>query len=160
MEESGFYTAVGFVLALLFAAVMGLCVFALLYTDFAQSGGIVNDRERATLAVTAAAAASAGLISWWLQSFAAHRGVVTRFIYGTLTYLLLFCAFGGLLELANSLINAPATVDLSFSGLYWSSLGAFYSFTINMLGRALPPLIGLMVAAGLILAMVGPRRIY
>lgn len=160
MEESGFYSAVGFILALLFAAVMGVCVFAILFTDFAQSGGVVNDRERTTLTIAATAGASAGLISWWLQRFAAHRGLVTRIIYGVLIYLLIFAALGGFLELGNSVLNAPGSVDLSPTGLYWSSLGSFYTFAIALLGEGVVPLIGLMIAAGVILALVGPRRIY
>lgn len=160
MEESGAYTAVGFLLAVLFAAVMGLCVFAVLYTDFATSGGIVNDRERTTLRIVAIAGASAGLLAWWMQKFAATRSFPTRTIYGLLIYLLIFCALGGLFELGHGIVTSQGSVDFSLSGIYFLSLGAFYTFVISLLGESAIALIGLMLSAGLVLAAVGPRKIY
>ncbi len=160
MEESGFYTTVGFILAVLFAAVMGLCVFAVLYTDFATSGGIVNDRERTTLRIVAIAGASAGLLAWWMQKFAAHRSLPIRLIYGLLIYMVIFAALGGLFEFGHGLIANPGSVDFSPSGLYFASLGAFYTFAISLLGESIFAIAGLLVAAGVILALVGPKKIY
>ena len=160
MEESGLYTVVGFVLAVLFAIVMGLCVFAILYADFAQSGGIVNDRERSILRITAIAAASAALLAWWLQRFAATRSFGVRFFYGMLIYPVVFTALGSMMELVQKIVSKPGAMTFSFSDFYFDSLSAFYAFVIDLVGNALLPLIGLVFAAGLILAAVGPRRIY
>lgn len=160
MEESGFHRLVGFALAVLFAAVMGLCAVAVLYTDFTASGGLLNDKERATLRIVALAGGSAALVAWWMQKFAAHRAFGTRLLYGVTVYFLVFCALGGLFELVSGVSGGSGSVDWSPSGLYFLSLGAFYSFTISLLGNSLLPLIGLMIAAGLILAAVGPRKIY
>ena len=160
MEESGLYTIVGFILAVLFAIVMGLCVFAVLYTDFLDSGGIVNDRERVTLRIVAIAGATAALIAWWLQTFAATRSFATRLIYGVLIYLVIFCALGGMLELGYGVITAQTSLDFSLSGIYFLSLGAFYTFVISLVGESIIAFIGLVIAAGIILAAVGPRRVY
>lgn len=160
MEESGFYTVVGFILAVLFAAVMGLCVFAVLYPDFAASGGIVNARERTTLQITALAGASAALISWWMQNFAATRSLPIRIVYGILVYFLIFCALGGLFELVHGIATSATPLDLSLSGIYFLSLGAFYTFAISLVGDSIFAFIGLLIAAGVVLGMVGPRKVY
>ena len=160
MEETGFYTVAGFILAILFAAVLGLCIFAILYAEFAQSAGTVNDRERTTLIIAATAAALAALISWLLQKYAAHRGFGIRALYGLLIYLLLFAGLGGMLELGHGIATNTGTIDFSPSGLYFLSLGAFYSFAINLVGQQIFWIIGLFSSAGLFLAFVGPRKIY
>lgn len=160
MEESGFYSAVGFILAILFAVVLGLCIFAILYADFAQSGGTVNERETTTLTISAIAATVAALLSWLLQKYAAHRGFGIRTIYGVLIYFLLFAGLGGMLELGYGIATGSGTIDFSPSGLYFLSLGAFYAFAINLVGQQIFWIFGLFVAAGLILAAVGPRKIY
>lgn len=160
MEESGFYRLVGLFLAVAFAGVMGLCALAVLYTDFSISGGVLNDRERVTLRIVALAGASAGIISWIMQRFAEHRSFGVRLLYGLTVYVLVFCALGGLFELISGMFSGPGSIDWSPSGLYFLSLGAFYSFTISLLGDSILALIGLMLSAGIILAAVGPRRIY
>ena len=160
MEESGFYTTVGFILVLLFAAVFGLSFFAILYSDFGQTGSTLNDRQSTTLTISATAAALAAILSWLLHKFAAHRGFVIRFIYGLVTYLLLFAALGGILELGYGIITGTGSIDWSLSGLYFLSYGAFAAFAINLIGQQILWILGLFVAAGLILALVGPRKIY
>jgi hypothetical protein len=160
MEESGFYTTVGFILAILFAAVMGLCMGAVLYTDFAASGGIVNERERVTLRIVATAAASAGIIAWWMQKFAAHRSFVIRLIYGLLIYMVIFAALGGLFQFGHGLMTNPGGIDFSLSGIYLASLGAFYTFAISLVGQAILALVGLLASAGIILAAGGPKKVY
>jgi hypothetical protein len=160
MEESGFYSVVGLVLALLFTAVMGACMLAVLYTDFAQSGGFVNPQEKTRLVIAAISGGGAALISWWMQRFAETRGFTTRFVYGVLIYLVVFCALGGLIELGYGAVTSQGPIDFSLSGIYFLSLGAFYTFAISLMGSSALAIAGLMVAAGLILALVGPRRIY
>jgi hypothetical protein len=160
MEDSGFYRAVGFILALLFAIVFGLCIFAILYSDFALSGGTVNDRERTTLQIAATAGATAALLSWVLQKYAAHRGFGIRVIYGLLIYLLLFAAIGGMLELGYGITTNTGTIDFSLSGLYFLSYGAFATFAINLIGAQALWIVGLIIFAGLFLGAVGPRKIY
>jgi len=159
MEESGFHSAVGFILAILFATVMGLSVFAVLYTD-ALSGGVINDQEKTTLTIAAMAGALAALISWLLQSFAAHRSFAVRLVYGLLIFLLIFCALGGLFKFSYGIATSQGSVDFSPSGLYFSSLSAFYAFAFSLFNSSLPAFLGLNFAAGLILASVGPRKVY
>ncbi len=64
MEQSGFGRVVGFVLAGLFAAVMGLCLIAVLVADYMEPGRIVNEQARVTLRICGIAGASAGLFAW------------------------------------------------------------------------------------------------
>ena len=44
MEQSGLDRAVGIVLALLFSAVMGLCLVAVLVADYMEPGRVVNEQ--------------------------------------------------------------------------------------------------------------------
>lgn len=159
MEQSGLSRAVGFVLAILFAAVMGLCLIAVLSSEYTEPGRVLSDQARNTLRTVGIAGAGAGLISWWLQRFAAHRGFLIRAIYGFVIFLLVFCAVGALLEVINNYALNPGQRDFSPSGLYWSSVGAFYTFAIFVLGSFRLGLIGVMIAPALILALVGPREI-
>ena len=51
MDNSGFGRGVGFVLALLFAAVMGLCLIGVLVAEYMEPGRIVNEQARVTLRI-------------------------------------------------------------------------------------------------------------
>lgn len=158
MEQSGFGRAVGLVLAILFAAAMGLCLIAVLVADYMEPGRIMSEQARSTLRICGIAGASAGLIAWWLQRFAAQRGFAVRFFYGLVIFLLVFSALGGLLEVANNFAFNPGQHDYSPSGLYWSSVGGFYTFTLFLVGSFNLGLLGVLLAPGLILALVGPRE--
>jgi hypothetical protein len=158
MEQSGLDRAVGIVLALLFAAVMGLCLIAVLVADYMEPGRIVNEQARITLRICGIAGASAGLVTWWMQSFAAHRAFIIRFFYAMVIFLLVFCAFGGLLEVISNFMLNPGPHDYSPSGLYWSSVGGFYTFALFLLGSFNPGLLLVLLAPGIILAFVGPRE--
>ncbi len=158
MEQSGFGRVVGFVLAGLFAAVMGLCLVAVLVADYMEPGRIVNEQARVTLRICGIAGASAGLIAWWLQGFAAHRAFIVRFFYAMVLFLLVFCAIGGLLEVISNFMLNPGPHDYSPSGLYWSSLGGFYTFALFLSVSFNPGLFVVLLAPGIILALVGPRE--
>lgn len=159
MEQSGFDRAVGLTLALLFAAVMGACLIAVLISDYTEPGRIMSDQTRNTLKICGIAGAGAGLISWWLQGFAAHRGFLMRAIYGLVIFLLVFCALGGLLEVVSAYSSNTGQHDFSPSGFYWASVGSFYTFTIFILGSFNIGLLGVLLSPALILALVGPREI-
>lgn len=159
MEQSGFSRAVGFVLALLFAAVMGACLIAVLVTEYTEPGRIMSDQARNTLKICGIAGAGAGLIAWWLQGFAAHRGFLVRAIYGFVIFMVVFCALGGLLEVISTYASNTGQHDFSPSGLYWASVGSFYTFTIFIVGSFNIGLFGVLLAPALILALVGPREI-
>ena len=159
MEQSGFNRSVGFVLAILFSAVMGASILAVLITDYMEPGRVMSEQARQTLRIVAISGALAGLITWWLQKFASHRSFTVRFVYGLFAYLLVFCALGGLLEAGNNFMLNPAQQDFSLTGIYWASLGSFYTFALFVLGSAKPGLLAVLLAPGLILAMVGPRTI-
>lgn len=159
MEQSGFGRAVGFVLAILFAAVMGLCLIAVLLSDYTEPGRVLSDQARTTLKICGIAGAGAGLIAWWLQKFAAHRGLLVRAIYGLAIFILVFCALGALFEVINNYAFNPGQHDFSPSGLYWASVGAFYTFTFFLVTSFNPGLLGVMIAPAVILALIGPREI-
>lgn len=159
MEDSGFNRGVGFILALLFAAVMGACLIAVLIADYMEPGRIMSDQAKNTLRTCGIAGAVTGLIAWWLQSFAAHRGFAVRFIYALVLFLLVFCALGGLLETINNFVSNPGPHDYSPSGLYWSSVSGFYTFSFFLVSSFNLGLLGVLLAPGLILALVGPREI-
>ena len=158
MEQSGFDRMVGIVLAVLFSAVMGLCLIAVLVADYMEPGRIVNEQARVTLRICGIAGASAGLFAWWLQGFAAHRAFLIRFFYGLVIFLLVFCAFGGLLEVISNFMLNPGPHDYSPSGLYWSSLGGFYTFALFLSVSFNAGLLVVLLAPGIILALVGPRE--
>lgn len=159
MEQSGFGRAVGFVLACLFAIVMGLCLFAVLVSVYMESGRAMSGQEQLTVRICGIAGASAGLLAWWFQSFAAHRGFAMRLIYGLVIFLLVFASLGGLLAVGSNFMLNPGPHDFSPSGLYWASLGGFYTFALFLLGSFNAGLLVVLLAPGIILAFVGPREI-
>lgn len=159
MEESGFGRAVGFILAVLFAAVMGACLIAVLVAEYMEPGRIMNEQARNTLRICGIAGTVAGLAAWWLQGFAAHRGFAVRFFYGLIIFLLVFCALGGFLEVGSNFILNPGPHDYSLSGLYWASLGGFYTFAFFLVSSFNPGLLAVLLAPGIFLALVGPREI-
>ncbi len=159
MEQSGFGRGVGFVLAILFSAVMGACIVAVLVTEYMEPGRVMSEQARQTLRICALSGALAGLLTWWLQKFASHRSFTVRLLYGLVAYLLVFCALGGLLEAVSNFMLNPAQRDITLTGIYWASLGSFYTFALFVLGSAKPGFLAVLMAPGLILAMVGPRTI-
>lgn len=159
MEQSGFDRAVGLVLAILFSAVMGACLVAVIVTDYVDPFRVMSEQARQTLRIFAISGALAGLLAWWLQGFAAHRGLIVRFVYGLIAYLLVFCALGGLLGAVSNFMFNPVQQDFSLTGIYWASLGSFYTFALSVLSSAKPELLAVLLAPGFILALVGPRTI-
>ncbi len=73
-------------------------------------------------------------------------------------FLLVFCAFGGLLEVISNFMLNPGPHDYSPSGLYWSSLGGFYTFALFLSVSFNAGLLVVLLAPGIILALVGPRE--
>lgn len=159
MEQSGFNSAVGFILAILFSAVMGMCLIAVLVAEYMEPGRVMSEQARITLRICGIAGAAAALLAWWLQSFAAHRGFAVRFIYGLVIFILVFSALGGLLETITNFTTNPGPHDYSPTGLYWASLGGFYTFALFLIGSFDLGLIAVLLAPGIILASVGPREI-
>lgn len=156
MERSALAAFVGFVLALLFAATMGLSMTAVLVADFMQPGRIMSEQARQTLMLSAGAGCVAAILAWWMQRFAASRGLLMRFIYGVLVFTLIFLALGGVLEVGRNYVTNQGPHDYSPAGLYWASLGGFYTFAFSIVVPLKLALIGLLLAAGLFLALVGP----
>lgn len=158
MEKTLLDRAVGLVLALLFAAVMGLCVAAVLIADYVQPGQIMSQQARQTLTLCGIAGAIAGLASWWLQGFAAQRGLIVRFFYGLGIFMLVFAGTGGILEIVRNFMANPGPTDFSLGGVYWASLSGFYSFALFLVVPLRIALVGVLLAAGIILALAGPRE--
>ena len=158
MNSSGIFAGlIGLLLALLFAGAMGLSSAAILVTDYMHAGRMMSDQARHTLAICAIAGFLASLTAWWLQGFAADRGFFIRFINAALTYSLAFGAVGGLLVVANNFISYPNSNDFSPGGLYSASVGGFYTFALFVAVPLRIALAGLLLAAGLIIALVGPQ---
>jgi hypothetical protein len=157
MEKVTFDSIVGFVLAIAFAIVMGICAKAVLIGDYMQPGSVMNEQTRHTLQIVGYAGGLAALVTWWVQQFAAGRSFLIRFLFALMIFVLAFCAFGGLLRVIYLMITYPSQLDWSPSGLYWSSLSDFYAFVLYMLVPPRPAVAFLMVAAALYLAVFGPR---
>ncbi len=157
MGEISFNNVVGFILAILFALVMGISMQAILVGEYMQSQALLTDTTRATLNIAGFAGALAALLTWWTQRFAAVRGVVVRFFFSLFIFVLAFCSFGGLLRVIYSHVTYPSQQDWSFSGLYFASINDFYSFILFLLGPSLPAFAVLMLLAALYIALFGPR---
>ena len=136
MEKLTFGNVVGFVLAVAFALVIGIAMWALLSGDYMNS--IMNEQTRHTLRIVGFAGALAALATWWVQSFAAKRGFVVRCIYIHATY--------------------PNQQDWSLTGMYFASLNDFYTFLLDMLLPPRPAYAALTVAAAIYVAWFGPRE--
>ncbi|GBE42460.1 hypothetical protein BMS3Bbin10_00521 [bacterium BMS3Bbin10] len=159
MEQSGLSRAVGFFLAVLFAAVMGMSLIAVLVTEYMEPGRVMGEQARLTLRICGIAGALAALLAWWLQRFAARRGFAVRFFYALVIFLLAFGALGGLLGVISNFMFNPGSNDFSLTGLYWASVGGFYTFVLFLLGSFNPGLLVVLLSPGIILALVGPREI-
>ena len=150
MEKMTFDNIVGFLLAIAFALVMAICMWAVLVGDYMQPNSVMNETTRHTMQIVGYAGGLAALVAWWVQQFAATRGLLVRFLFA------LFI-FGGLLRVIYLMFAYPNQLDWSLSGLYWSSLSDFYSFVLFMLVPPRPAYAGLMLAEALYLAIFGPR---
>ena len=104
------------------------------------------------------AGALAALITWWVQSFAARRGFVVRFLFALFIFVVAFCSFGGLLRFIYIHATYPSQQDWSLSGLYWASQSDLISFVIFMLVPPRPAYAALIVAAAFYIALFGPRE--
>jgi len=157
MEKVTLSNMVGFVLALAFAVIMGICMKAVLVGDYMQPNSVTNEQTHRTLQIVGYAGGLAALVAWWVQQFASGRGFVVRFLFALFIFVLAFCSFGGLLRILYLTIAYPNQLDWSLSGLYWTSLSDFYSFVLFMLVPPRPAYAGLMLAAAFYLALFGPR---
>ncbi|MCG8560613.1 MAG: hypothetical protein MI824_12495 [Hyphomicrobiales bacterium] len=156
MERGVLAGIVGFILAVLFAGTMGLSVTAVLVADYMQPGRVMGEQARQTLILCAGAGFFAALLAWWMQRFAASRGLLIRFVYGLLIFTLIFLAIGGVFEVGRNYVTNQGPHDYSPAGLYWASLGGFYTFALFLVVPLRLALISLLLAAGLFLALVGP----
>ena len=157
MEQVTFAKVVGFLLAALFALVIGISMWGILTGDYMQPGSIVNEQAQTTLQIVGFAGALAALFAWWVQGFAAKRSFLVRFLFSLFVFVVAFCSFGGLLRVIYSYVTYPNQQDWSFMGLYWASQGDLISFVLFMLVPPRPSYAALIVAASLYIAMFGPR---
>jgi hypothetical protein len=158
MDKLTFNNVVGFVLAVLFALVIGISMWALLIGDYMNTFIEPNDQMKHTLRIVGFAGALAALVTWWVQSFAAKRGFVVRFMFALFIFVVAFCSFGGLLRFVYIHWQYPNQQDWSLTGMYLASLNDFYTFLLDML---LPPraeYAALAVAAAIFIALFGPRE--
>jgi hypothetical protein len=158
MQRITLDNAVGFTLAVLFAIVMGVSMRAILVGDFMTPGKLMSEQVRQTLQITGLAGGLAALLAWWLQGFAAERGFVIRLLFGVAIFSIAFWSLGGLLRVIFGYINYPNQQDWSVTGLYWASIGNFYTFVVDMLVPLRIAFFALLLTAGLYLAVVGPQR--
>jgi hypothetical protein len=149
-------SVVGFVLAIFFALVIGVSMWALLLGDYMNT--FMNEQTRHTLRIIGFAGALAALVTWWVQSFAARRGFVVRFLFALFIFVVAFCSFGGLLRFIYIHATYPSQQDWSLSGLYLASLNDFYTFLLDMLLPPRPAYAALAVVAAIFVAWFGPRE--
>jgi len=156
MDKLTFGNVVGFVLAIMFALVIGLSMWALLLGDYMNT--FMNEQTRHTLRIVGFAGALAALVTWWVQTFAAKRGFVVRFLFALFIFVVAFCSFGGLLRFIYIHATYPSQQDWSLTGLYLASLNDFYTFLLDMLLPPRPAYAALAVAAAVYVAWFGPRE--
>jgi hypothetical protein len=156
MDKLSFGNVVGFVLALAFALVIGVSMWALLLGDYVNS--FMNEQTRHTLRIVGFAGALAALVTWWVQSFAAKRGFVVRVLFALFIFVVAFCSFGGLLRFIYIHATYPNQQDWSLTGMYLASLNDFYTFLLDMLLPPRPAYAALAVAAAIYIAWFGPRE--
>ena len=156
MDKVTFGNVVGFVLAVLFAVVIGVSMWALLLGDYVNT--FMNEQTRHTLRIVGFAGALAALITWWVQSFAAKRGFVVRTLFALFIFVVAFCSFGGLLRFIYIHATYPSQQDWSLTGMYLASLNDFYTFLLDMLLPPRPAYAALAVAAAVYIALFGPRE--
>ena len=96
MKKLTMDNVVGFVLAILFALVIGVSMWALLVGEYMNT--VMNEQTRHTLRIVGFAGALAALSTWWVQNFAARRGFTIRFLFAMMIFAVAFGAFGGLLR--------------------------------------------------------------
>ena len=156
MDKVTFGNVVGFILALLFALVIGVSMWALLLGDYMNT--FMNEQTRHTLRIVGFAGALAALVTWWVQSFAAKRGFVVRFLFALFIFVVAFCSFGGLLRFIYIHVTYPSQQDWSLTGMYLASLNDFYTFLLDMLLPPRPAYAALAVVAAIFIAVFGPRE--
>ena len=138
MDKLTMDNVVGFVLAVLFAFVIGISMWALLVGDYVNT--VMNEQTRHTLRIVGFAGALAALVTWWVQSFAAKRGFVIRFLFAFFIFVVAFCSFGGLLRFIYIHATYPSQQDWSLTGMYLASLNDFYTFVLDHAVAAAPGL--------------------
>lgn len=158
MERGMMSLIVGILLALLFAGAMAISSAGILVTEFMAPGRALTDQARQTLIVAAIAGGLASILAWILQNFVASRGFFTRFAYAVPTYSLAFFALGGMLVVMSNSYGSPNPQGLGLSELYSASVSGFYSFVLFIFAPPRLAFLGLLVAAGFIIAVIGPRR--
>jgi fluoride ion exporter CrcB/FEX len=156
MEKLTMDNVVGFVLAILFALVMGISMWGLLVGDYVNTA--MNEQTRHTLRIVGFAGALAALATWWVQNFAARRGFTIRFLFAMMIFAVAFGAFGGLLRFIYIHATYPSQQDWSLTGLYFASLNDFYTFLLDMFLPPRPAYAALTVAAAIFVAIFGPRE--
>lgn len=156
MEQVTFDKAVGFILAALFALVIGVSMWALLVGDYMH--GVMNEQAQRSLRIVGFAGALAALATWWVQGFAAHRGPVVRFLFALFIFVVAFSSIGGMLRVIYSYVTYPSQQDWSLTGIYLASLNDFYTFLLDMLIPPRPAYAALAVGAAVYVAVFGPRE--
>ena len=93
-----------------------------------------------------------------MQSFAAQRGFVVRFLFALFIFVVAFCSFGGLLRFLYIHATYPNQQDWTLTGLYLASLNDFYTFLLDMLLPPRPAYAALAVASAIYVTWFGPRE--
>lgn len=158
MDKLSFGNVVGFILASLLALVIGLSMWALLNGEYMNAPAEMKMQAEHSLRIVGFAGALAALVTWWVQSFAAKRGFVVRFLFALFVFVVAFFSFGGLLRLVDSYYSRANLQDWSPSGLYFASINDFYSFVLFMLVPLRLAFFALTLAAAIYIALFGPRE--
>jgi hypothetical protein len=158
MEKVTFGKVVGFILAVIFALVIGVSMWALLFGEYNATLNQGGEQAQQSLRTVGFAGALAALATWWVQGFAAKRGFIVRFMFALFIFVVAFCSFGGLLRVIYSHFSYPNQQDWSLSGLYWASQSDLISFIIFMLVPPRPAYAALIAAAAFYVAVFGPRE--
>jgi hypothetical protein len=154
VEKVTFDKVVGFILAILFALVIGISMQGTVVGDYTQANTVANEQTQQTLRILGLAGGLAALVAWWVQSFAASRGFVVRVLFALFVFVVAFVSFGALLRVIFSQWDHPSLLTWTLSDFYWVPYDNLITFIFFMLR----PVAGLIVLmAAVYLALFGPR---
>src|SRR5262249_7513764 len=156
MEKVTFAKVVGFILAVLFALVIGTSMWALLIGDYMNA--VTNEQAQQSLRIVGLAGALAALATWWVQGFAARRGFVVRFLFALSFWGGAFGSSGALLGVIHAQSPYRTKRDGSLGALYGPSQSDLFPFIIFMLAPPRPAYAALIAAAAFYIALFGPRE--
>ena len=124
MEKVTMAKGAGIVLAIHFALVIGISMWALLIGDYMNS--VMNPQAQQSLRIVGFAGALSALATWWVQGFAAKRGFVVRVLFALFIFVVASAALaaGTIDAVLFTAIIASVAVTIAASSIAVRFIGA------------------------------------